>query len=471
MFALGGIGSLLTGVASLLGITKGSKSTTGSSPTVNKTFQWGNYDGDSSRDAYSFTRANSFYRDSNTPSSRSWGGSSGQPTDCDPTTDGLGCKFSSHRYLKYGYNRLLPGAQVPDGIPDADLVKDKNGEVTGYFSVLSGSDSPSAWNEAHARNQIKINPFLMSKDFGEGQKFLTQRDFFNRQDQEFNRRDAATQLSIRQRDNDAWNQLDRTNANFQQGTQQSLAEQQWQWQQNNAQLEGNAYRARMQAMYPGASTWDLLGSGNAGQGTGPGSLPGLPGAPAPSAGTLRSGPDPSIAAAKLQSSNALMQTAVNAKLQEAQLKQQDAIARRNAEIQFLNTAISGATGAADIMQRTAAAKQALATTAEIPRNAFQQRLLQAGSAVNQSAQAEESIARLKQIIPEEAHIKASQARLNEANIAATKYGKQYVQLKNNLKDAGQNGDPYAILGSVLGIPPNALRKIFGRFARKSAVRP
>ncbi len=480
--ALTAIGALAGGLGALWGAAKGSKGTTGKSPEINKAFDWGYYDDpDKGAAAYRFTRANSFYQDPNaSPTDQSWTDAEGnvqqgtrpgsRPEGCDPTSDGLGCKFSSKRYLQYGFNRISPGAQVPDGIPESDLVKNASGETIGYFSVVNGVDDASDWNEDHVRNEIKIKPYVMSKNWGEGQKWLAQRDFFNRQDQIFTSRDAASQLSIRQRDQAAWLGLGRQEQQFNQATSQQLAEQQWQWQQSHAQQEGDAYRARMQAMYPGASTWDLLGSSGASQGTGPGSLPGLPGAPAPSAGTLRAGPDPTIAAAKLQSSNSLMQTAVNAKLQESQMKLQDAISRRNAEVQFLNTAISGATGAADILQRAAAAKQALATTAQIPANAAAQRHLQGAQAINQNAQAQESIGRLRQVIPEQAHVQASQARLNQANTAAIKHGKTYEQLKNNLKSVGQNGDPYAILGTLLGISPATLRRLLGAFGRKGSIR-
>ncbi len=476
--ALTAIGALAGGLGALWGAAKGTKGTTGKSPEINKAFDWGYYDDpEKGADAYRFTRANSFYQDpgptgpgNGIDSTAGEDTSGGQPLGCDPTTDGLGCKFSSKRYLQYGYNRITEGGQVPDGIPDSDLVKDKNGNVVGYFSVTGGTDEASDWNEDHIRNELKIKPYVMSKHWSEGQKWLAQRDFFNLQDQTFTSRDAANQLSIRQRDQPAWNELGRQQQTYEQQTSQQLAEQQWQWQQSHASQEGDAYRARMQAMFPGASTWDLLGSSGASQGTGPGSLPGLPGAPAPSAGTLRAGPDPTIAAAKLQSSNSLMQTAVNAKLQEAQLKLQDSISRRNAEVQFLNTAISGATGAADIMQRAAAAKQALASTAQIPANAVAQRHLQGAQAINQNAQAQESIARLRQIIPEEAHVKASQARLNQANTAAIKHGKTFEQLKNNLKNVGQTGDPYSIIATLLGISPAMLRKMLGAFGRKGSIR-
>ncbi len=476
---LGSIAAVLSSIAALKGAFGSSKSTTGKSPEVNKAFDWGYYDDpDKGADAYSFTRANSFYQDPNaSPSSRAWTGggsgtdtSGGQPAGCDPTTDGLGCKFSSKRYLKYGYNRVTEGGQVPKGIPDSDLVKDKDGNTVGYFSVTGGTDDASDWNEDHVRNELLIKPYVMSKNWSEGQKWLAQRDYFNRQDQTFASRDAASQLSIRQRDQAAWNELGRQQQTYEQQTSQNLALQNWRWQTSHAGEEGDAYRARMQSMFPGASTWDLLGSSGASQGTGPGSLPGLPGAPAPSAGTLRAGPDPSIAAAKLQSSNSLMQTAVNAKLQEAQMKLQDSISRRNAEVQFLNTAIAGATGAADIMQRVAAAKQALATTAEVRPNAVVQRQLQRSQAGNQDVQAQTGLERIRQVIPEEAHVKASQTRLNQANTAAIKYGKTFEQLKNNLKNAGQTGDPYSIIATLLGISPTALRKLLGPLARKGSIR-
>ncbi len=479
--ALTAIGALAGGVGALWSAAKGTKGTTGKSPEINKAFDWGYYDDpEKGADAYRFTRANSFYRDPNSsPSSRSWTGSGsgsgtdtsgGQPAGCDPTSDGLGCKFSSKRYLQYGYNRITEGGQVPQGIPDSDLVKDKDGNTVGYFSVVGGTDDASDWNEAHVRNELKIKPYVMSKHWSEGQKWLAQRDFFNQQDQTFTSRDAASQLSIRRRDQQGWLDLGRQEQQFNQQTNQQLAADQWQWQQSHAQQEGDAYRARMQAMYPGASTWDLLGSSGASAGTGPGSLPGIPGAPPPSAGSMRSGPDPTIAAAKLQSSNSMMQTAVNAKLQESQMRLQDAISRRNSEVQFLNTAISGATGAADIMSRAAAAKQALATTAEIPENAISQRMLQRAQIGQASAQANLADQRSLQIIPEEAHVKASQARLNEANTAAAKYGSSLTKLRNNLGLATSQGDVYATLGALLGIDPVQIRKMLGGLARKGSIR-
>ena len=164
---------------------------------------------------------------------------------------------------------------------------------------------------------------MMSKHWGEGQKWLAQRDFFNRQDQIFTSRDAANQLSIRQRDQSAWLES-WSSGTFNVSTRKLLSR----LARKSVAMATSLMLNRKVMLIvlvcrqciPGASTWDLLGSSGASQGTGPGSLPGLPGAPAPSAGTMRAGPDPTIAAAKLQSSNSLMQTAVNAKLQEAQMK-------------------------------------------------------------------------------------------------------------------------------------------------------
>ena len=102
-----------------------------------------------------------------------------------------------------------------------------------------------------------------------------------------------------------------------------------------------------QAMYPWRFNMGFIGFFRSFSGDGSLALfPGFPGAPAPSAGTLRAGPDPSIAAAKLQSSNSLdANQLLMLSLQEARMKLDDSISKRNAEIQFLNTAISGATGA------------------------------------------------------------------------------------------------------------------------------
>ena len=126
---------------------------------------------------------------------------------------------------------------------------------------------------------------------------------FFRQDQDFSRRDAANSMSIRKSQLDDNLLMDRKKANWDYSTMNSLRGQnqqdvhqlqqrQWQWQQQNAGLEGQAFQARMKAQYPGASTWDLLSGGTA-SGAGPGAVPGLPGMPTPSAGTARSGPDPS----------------------------------------------------------------------------------------------------------------------------------------------------------------------------------
>ena len=75
-------------------------------------------------------------------------------------------------------------------------------------------------------------------------------------------------------------------------------------------------------------------------------------------GTARSGPDPSVAMAKVQADSQAMQTIAQAKIAGAQMRVQEGIAKRNALISFMNTAIEGAKTPAEIMARASAAKLA-----------------------------------------------------------------------------------------------------------------
>ena len=79
-------------------------------------------------------------------------------------------------------------------------------------------------------------------------------------------------------------------------------------------------------------------------------------------GTGRSGPDPSVAMAKLQADTQAMQTIAQAKIAGAQMRTQENIAKREAIISFMNTAIQGAKTPSEIMARSAAAKLATQQT-------------------------------------------------------------------------------------------------------------
>ena len=260
-------------------------------------------------------------------------------------------------------------------VPEDRKVYDDNGRLLGWFadagSAKTGFEAKGFTTRDKAVKLAKMSPYQMNRGT-EGEMWLGQRENLFRQDMDFSKREAANQLSIRGSTQPESLRLDRQQALYDYGTAnsirsqnqrdtQDLAIQNWNWQKSNAGTEGAAFRARMQAQYPGASTWDLLSGGTA-SGAGPGSVPGIPGMPPPSAGTQRSGPDPAVVAAKLNSNSSAMQTIANAKIAQQQMATQENIAKRQAVIDFMNTAIQGAKTPSDIMSRAAAAKLAAAQT-------------------------------------------------------------------------------------------------------------
>ena len=263
----------------------------------------------------------------------------------------------------------------PPGLSEDRKVYDDNGRLLGWFAdagaAKSGFEGRNFGSKQDAVTKARMSPYQMNRGT-KGEMWLGQRENIFRQDLDFSKRNAANQLSINQeqlgaklgmqRQTDYFNAAtSRGVSQFDQDTRHQNLEREWQWQQNTAQAEGDAFRQRMAAQYPGASTWDLLSGGSASS-AGPGAVPGIPGMPPPSMGTQRSGPDPSVAIAKIQADNQAMQTIAQTKIAGAQLKTQESIAKRNAIISFLNTAIEGAKTPAEIMKRTAAAKLATAQT-------------------------------------------------------------------------------------------------------------
>ena len=243
----------------------------------------------------------------------------------------------------------------PAGVPEDRKVYDDDGRLLGWFAVggpaKTGFGAKGFRTKQEARTLAKMSPFQMNRGT-EGEMWLGQRENIFRQDLDFSKREAANKLSIRQglqgdelamrRRSDYFDAAtSRGVAQFDQDTRHQGLEREWAWQQDTAAQEGAAYRARMQAQYPGASTWDLLSGGSA-SGAGPGAVPGLPGMPPTSMGTGRSGPDPSVAMAKVQADSQAMQTIAQAKIAGAQMRVQEGIAKRNALISFMNTAIEGA---------------------------------------------------------------------------------------------------------------------------------
>ena len=263
----------------------------------------------------------------------------------------------------------------PAGVPEDRKVYDDDGRLLGWFAVggpaKTGFEANGFRTKEEARTLAKMSPFQMNRGT-EGEMWLGQRENIFRQDLDFSKREAANKLSIRQglqgdelamrRRSDYFDAATaRGVSQFDQDTRHQGLEREWAWQQDTAAQEGAAYRARMQAQYPGASTWDLLSGGSA-SGAGPGAVPGLPGMPSPSMGTGRSGPDPSVAMAKIQADSQAMQTIAQAKIAGAQMRMQEGIAKREAVISFMNTAIQGAKTPSEIMARSAAAKLAAQQT-------------------------------------------------------------------------------------------------------------
>ena len=259
----------------------------------------------------------------------------------------------------------------PPNLPEDRKIYDDNGRLLGWFAdageAKSGFGAKNFVSKEQARTKARMSPYQMNRGT-EGEMWLGQRENIFRQDLDFSKREAANKLSIRQglqgdelamrRRSDYFDAATaRGVSQFDQDTRHQGLEREWAWQQDTAAQEGAAYRARMQAQYPGASTWDLLSGGSA-SGAGPGAVPGLPGMPSPSMGTGRSGPDPSVAMAKIQADSQAMQTIAQAKIAGAQMRVQEGIAKREALISFMNTAIQGAKTPSEIMARASAAKLA-----------------------------------------------------------------------------------------------------------------
>ena len=338
----------------------------------------------------------------------------------------------------------------PD-VPEDRKVYDENGRLLGWFDnagpAKSGFAGKGFTSKRDAFIHAQQSPYQMNRGT-EGEMWMGQRENIFRQDLDFANREAANSLSIRKHQFDDNLLMDRKKARWDYSTMnqlrgenladtQMLQERHWSWQQAHAGEEGQAFRARMQAQYPGASTWDLLSGGTA-SGAGPGAVPGLPGMPPPSAGTARSGPDPAALSAKLAANSSMMQTMVNAKLQQQQMAMQEGIAKRTALIQFMNTAIAGAKTPTDIMARAAAAK--LATKQGVTED-FRPGLLH-----EQASEAASGASR-----------NDAQAALADAQRAKTliesrnaKFGRKFEQWRNVAKEPGLRDMLQLMLGDNAG---------------------
>ena len=221
-------------------------------------------------------------------------------------------------------------------------------------------------SKEQARTKARMSPYQMNRGT-EGEMWLGQRENIFRQDLDFSKREAANKLSIRQGLQGDELAMRRRSDYFDAATARGVSSsiripviKDWN-ESGVATGYRRSGRRRLPCPYagpvPGASTWDLLSGGSA-SGAGPGAVPGLPGMPSPSMGTGRSGPDPSVAMAKIQADSQAMQTIAQAKIAGAQMRVQEGIAKREALISFMNTAIQGAKTPSEIMARASAAKLA-----------------------------------------------------------------------------------------------------------------
>ena len=386
-----------------------------------------------------------------------WGSVDSDYTDQTPLT-GAGGLFGGDTttYQSYHFNTLPAGGALPSSVPSDRVVRDSDGNVIGYYTPGDTVTSRGR-SKASAFARVQSKPYGLGwNDMSEGEKWLAQRDYFDRQNNVFQSRAAANSLSIRQANQPGNLALDRSASLYNQQTAQQMAQNQWQFAQNNAAQEGAAYRARMNALFPGASTWDLLGSSGASGGTGPGALPGAPGVPTPSAGTLKSGPDPAIFAARMQANSQMQANALQANLQSQQMRLQDSIARRNAMIQFMNTAIAGAKTPSEIEKNTAAASQSLAQAMT------DQQLLRPRADLARSQAVKAS---------SESQLAGVRSELGRQEQQMRRVGKNVYQTRNVLHGMSKSGsaDWLDVLGTLGGLPGGLLNRLRGA-SRRSGVR-
>ena len=386
-----------------------------------------------------------------------WGSVDADYTDQTALT-GAGGLFGGDTptYQSYHFNTLPAGGTLPSSIPSDRVVRDSDGNAIGYYTPGDIKNSKGR-TKASAFARVQSRPYGLGWDsMSEGEKWLAQRDYFDRQNNVFQSRAAANSMSIRRTNQPESLALDRSASLYNQQTVQQLAQNQWQFAQQNAAQEGAAYRSRMQALFPGASTWDLLGSSGASGGTGPGALPGAPGVPTPSAGTLKSGPDPAIFAARMQANSQMQSNALQANLQSQQMRLQDSIAKRNAVLQFMNTAIAGAKTPSEIEKNAAAASQSLAQAMT------DQQLLRPRADLARSQAVKAS---------SESRLAGVRSELGRQEQQMRRVGKNVYQTRNVLHGVSNSGsaDWIDVLGALGGLPGSLLNRLRGA-SRRSGVR-
>ena len=232
-----------------------------------------------------------------------------------------------------------------------------------------------------ARNQARVAGEIRNRDWGQFDKPLFR-------DQAF----TASQVQ-----NDQWGQFGKP---LFQDQQRTIAQSELSNLQATSVGRGQAERAYLDAKFPGASTWDLLGSGG-GAGAGAGAIPGAPGMPAPSPGSVSgrgvAGVDPRMVdAAALQAQSELKgqyqsELVAQAAAQEtqaaivkAQMKNQMGIAATNSIAGIIQAAVSSNESPSKIGKTIAETKKAMA---EVPGAEAISNIKSAGGLVNEAGSA------------------------------------------------------------------------------------
>ena len=266
-----------------------------------------------------------------------------------------------------------------------------SGRWNHFYQDLSNKNSFSAarqnnqnwhqWGAPLARNQARVAGEIQNRNWGQFDKPLFR-------DQAF----TASQVQ-----NEQWGQFGKP---LFQDQQRAIAQSELSNLQATSVGRGQAERAYLDAKFPGASTWDLLGSGG-GAGTGAGAIPGAPGMPAPSPGSVSgrgvAGVDPRMVdAAALQAQSELKgqyqsELVAQAAAQEtqaaivkAQMKNQMGIAATNSIAGVIQAAIASEQSPKKIAGIIAQTKK---TMAEVPGAEATSNIKSAGGLVNEAGAA------------------------------------------------------------------------------------
>lgn len=241
-----------------------------------------------------------------------------------------------------------------------------------FYQDLSNANSLSAarqqnmnWTRYGAplfKNQSRVAAETQNRDWGQYGKNLFR-------DQAFTASRTA---------NEQWGQFGKS---LFQDQQRTIAQSELSNLQATSVGRGEAERAYLDAKFPGASTWDLLGTAGGGGG-GPGAIPGAPGMPAPSPGSVSgrgvAGVDPRmIDAAALQAQSDLkgqMQSEMvaqaaaqetQAEIVKAQMRNQMGIAATNSIAGVVQAALASKQNPSKIAKTVAETKKAMAETENV----------------------------------------------------------------------------------------------------------